>query len=110
MIDKTVLNDLKQLLGNDFTLLIDAFFGDAEPIMVSLNDMLVMDCDSVAQVSHSLKSISQNVGAISLSMMAAQLEQEARNGDVPDFEFKIQELSAMYQQVKNELKSMMADL
>ena len=110
VIDKTVLNDLKQLLGNDFTLLIDAFFGDAEPIMVSLNDMLVMDCDSVAQVSHSLKSISQNVGAISLSMMAAQLEQEARNGDVPDFEFKIQELSAMYQQVKNELKSMMADL
>ncbi|MFT2099269.1 PAS domain S-box protein [Marinomonas sp. 2405UD66-6] len=110
VIDKAVLNDLKQLLGNDFTLLIDAFFGDAEPIMVSLNDMLVMDCESVAKVSHSLKSISQNVGAISLSTMAAQLEQEARNGDVPDFVLKTQELSAMYQQVKNELQSMMADL
>lgn len=110
VVDTAALNNLKQLLGDDFTLLIEAFSGDAEPIIASLGTMSVLDCDRVAQLAHSLKSISQNVGANTLSMMATQLEQEARSGAVPDFALKAQEMGVMYHQVERELQNIMADL
>jgi len=111
IIDESVLNELKVLLGNDFTLLIDAFFDDAQNIMVSFDKMLSKEDEAdyvlVSRLAHSLKSVSQNVGAMTMSSMAAQLEQESRQGDVPDLKAKLQEILSMYQNVKNKLQGML---
>lgn len=109
--NESVLNELKVLLGSDFTLLIDAFFDDAKSIMASFDKMLSEESDidyvAVSRLAHSLKSVSQNVGAMTMSSMAAQLEQESRQGDVPDLKAKLQEILSMYQNVKNKLQGML---
>ena len=111
VIEESVLNELKILLGDDFVLLIDAFFGDAENIITSFDDMLRHEDNSnhetIAKLAHSLKSVSQNVGAMTMSAMAAQLEQEGRQGNIPELNSKLQEILVMYQKVKNILKGMM---
>jgi CheY-like chemotaxis protein/HPt (histidine-containing phosphotransfer) domain-containing protein len=111
VIDESVLNELKMLLGDDFTLLIDAFFDDVDSIMVSFDQMLnedgEADCESISRLAHSLKSVSQNVGAMTMSSMAAQLEQEARQMEVPRLNAKLREILAMYQSVKIKLRGML---
>jgi CheY-like chemotaxis protein/HPt (histidine-containing phosphotransfer) domain-containing protein len=114
VIDESVLNDLKAILGDDYLLLIDAFFSDADSIIDAFNKMIekgdMSDYTSVSQLSHSLKSISQNVGAMTLSSMAAQLELESRQDDVPKLQAKLGALIVMYQNVKNELQRIAAGL
>jgi CheY-like chemotaxis protein/HPt (histidine-containing phosphotransfer) domain-containing protein len=114
VIDESVLNDLKAILGDDYLLLVDAFFSDADSIIDAFNKMIekgdMPDYTSVSQLSHSLKSISQNVGAMALSSMAAQLELESRQDDVPKLQAKLGALIVMYQNVKNELQRIVAGL
>tara|TARA_R110000744_G_scaffold127246_2_gene233953 strand:- start:6402 stop:9149 length:2748 start_codon:yes stop_codon:yes gene_type:complete len=114
VIDESVLNDLKAILGDDYLLLVDAFFSDADSIIDAFNKMIekgdMPDYTSVSQLSHSLKSISQNVGAMALSSMAAQLELESRQVDVPKLQAKLGALIVMYQNVKNELQRIVAGL
>jgi two-component system sensor histidine kinase/response regulator len=114
VIDESVLNDLKAILGDDYLLLIDAFFSDADSIIDAFNKMIekgdISDYTSVSQLSHSLKSISQNVGATTLSSMAAQLELESRQDDVPKLQAKLVALIVMYQNVENELQRIAAGL
>jgi HPt (histidine-containing phosphotransfer) domain-containing protein len=114
VIDESVLNDLKAILGDDYLLLIDAFCSDADSIIDAFNKMIekgdMPDYTSVSQLSHSLKSISQNVGAMTLSSMAAQLELESRQDDVPKLQAKLGALIVMYQNVKNELQRIVAGL
>lgn len=111
IIDESVLNELKTLLGEDFVLLIDAFYEDADSITNSFDEILnhegEADYGSIARLAHSLKSVSQNVGAMTMSSMAAQLEQEGRQSDVPELDVKLREILAMYQNVKNKLQAML---
>ncbi len=108
VIEESVLDDLKAILADDFLLLIDAFYSDADNIIASFNKMLeegdVSDYKSVSQLSHSLKSITQNVGAMALSSMAAQIEQESSQEAVQNLSAKLGELITMYHSVKRELQ------
>jgi two-component system, sensor histidine kinase and response regulator len=91
--------------------LIDAFFDDAKSIMASFDKMLSEESDidyvAVSRLAHSLKSVSQNVGAMTMSVMAAQLEQESRQGVVPELNTKLREILAMYQNVKTKLQDLL---
>ena len=114
VVDASVLSELKVVLGEDFRLLLAAFFEDADNIISSFEAMLSSpnesDNDTVSRLSHSLKSISQSVGAMALSSMATQLELESRQGHVSKLDEKIPELVAMYYDVKNELEKIVAEL
>ncbi|ETX11666.1 hypothetical protein MUS1_10055 [Marinomonas ushuaiensis DSM 15871] len=114
VVDVSVLDELKVVLGEDFRLLLAAFFEDADTIISTFEAMLSSpdepDNNSVSRLSHSLKSISQSVGAMTLSLMATELELESRQGHVPKLDEKIPELAAMYYDVKNDLKKIVAEL
>ncbi|MBJ7539040.1 PAS domain S-box protein [Marinomonas transparens] len=113
LLDRQVLNELKALLRSDFPLLIDAFFADADSALnyfESLDGVESVDLNEVFARSHSLKSISQNVGAMELSKAAAKLEKESRQGDVPKLDEQLRDLIAMYHGVKRELKTLVAEL
>ena len=112
IIDETALNELKVILGDDFVLLVEAFFADADSILASFDKILMeddgVDCGLISRLAHSLKSISQNVGAMTMSSMAAQLEREGREGDVPELHMKLREVLAMYREVKDKLQDMLS--
>lgn len=111
VLDESVFNELKVLLGDDFTLLIEAFFADADSITTSFDKMQreegSANYESIFRLAHSLKSVSQHVGAMAMSLMAAQLEQEGRQGNVPELNAKLREILAMYGKVKNKLQRML---
>ena len=108
IIDNSILNELKSVLSDDYLLIIEAFYSDADGIVDSFKAMEeegVADYKAISQLSHSLKSTSQNVGAVALSSMAAQLESESRKGDVSKLKVKLGELIDMYQAVKTKLQT-----
>jgi len=111
VVDESVLNELKVLLGEDFALLIEAFFADADSIAAKFEGMLNHEDkashEAIAKLAHSLKSVSQNVGAMTMSAMAEQLEQEGWQGDIPELGVKLKEILMMYQRVRSVLKDMM---
>ncbi len=111
-IDVSVLEELKQALGDDVQLLVNAFYEDVDQIMDDFNkiDFSENEFENITRLSHSLKSVSQNVGAISLSEMAAKLEVEGRLGQVVSFDQDVKNMLITYQKVKNELQRVMANL
>lgn len=112
IINEAALDELKMILGDDFILLIEAFFADADSILDSFEKMLTedgnVDYALISRLAHSLKSVSQNVGAMTMSLMAAQLEKEGREGDVPELPAKLRELLTTYHEVKNTLQDMLS--
>ncbi|PYF84644.1 PAS domain S-box-containing protein [Marinomonas alcarazii] len=112
IINEVALGELKMILGDDFVLLVEAFYADADSILGSFEEILKqdgdIDCEHISRLAHSLKSISQNVGAMTMSSMAAQLEKEGREGEIPELHTKLQELLAMYHEVKNKLQDILS--
>ncbi|BDX02640.1 hypothetical protein MACH16_13880 [Marinomonas pontica] len=113
-IDTGVLVELKALLGNDFLLLLEAFYSDADQITASFSDMLKRpdepDYDAIHKLAHSLKSVSLSVGARLLSSMAEQLEKESRQQDIPELSAKLRDIIDRYHLAKNELKKIVVTL
>ncbi|TYL47963.1 Hpt domain-containing protein [Marinomonas sp. IMCC 4694] len=114
LIDEAVILELKTVLAEDFLLLVDAFFEDADRITESfykiLSHEVALDYTALFQLSHSLKSVSQSMGAMRLSSMVGQLEQESRQKAVPELTEKLHEISMTYQNTKNELQRVVASL
>ncbi|MBR7889881.1 PAS domain S-box protein [Marinomonas sp. A79] len=115
VIAKSVLADLKAVLGDDFLLLVSAFTDDADAIMATFQAVLVeesrsVDADVLMRSAHSLKSISLSVGALQLSSMAKQLEQESKGGAVLLLNEKLTEILACYQRTKAELQNLVVTL
>ncbi|MEL0635678.1 PAS domain S-box protein [Marinomonas sp. TI.3.20] len=86
-LDLTVLDELKDVLGDDVSMLFDAFYEDADSIVMILEKenkkkTSQVDLDVVSRAAHSMKSISQNLGGRGLSALSAQLESIARQGKV----------------------------
>ncbi|KZN12739.1 PAS domain S-box protein [Marinomonas sp. TW1] len=111
-IDVSILQELKQALGDDVHLLVNAFYADVDQIMEGFAKIVYPEneFENITHLSHSLKSVSQNVGAMSLSEIAAKLEVESRLGQLVNFDQDVKNMMITYQKVKNELPRVMANL
>lgn len=115
VMEKSTLVDLKSILGDDFLLLVSAFTDDADAIMASFQSVVYQSeydvaLDVITRSAHSLKSISLSVGALRLSSMAKQLEQDGRSGAVLLLNEKLTEILACYQLTKTELQNLVVTL
>ncbi|BFM48072.1 PAS domain S-box protein [Marinomonas sp. THO17] len=112
VIDISVLHGLKEALGGDIRLLVNAFFEDTESLMSRFDEIHYSSeaAEKISQLAHSLKSVSQNVGAMALSELAARLEIQGREGEIMDYAQQAKNLKVMYQKVKNELNRVMVEL
>jgi len=63
--------------------------------------------DSVHRAAHSLKSASMNVGATKLAHLAQELEKMGREGRLDDADATLQEIDAIYPQVRDALSTLM---
>ncbi len=83
-IDKTVLDVLKDAMGEDFAELIPAFTDSCDTIMIDLEKAFKnQDIETLQRNAHSLKSSCANMGALNLSASAQKLEENAKNGEIP---------------------------
>jgi HPt (histidine-containing phosphotransfer) domain-containing protein len=80
---KETILQLKELLGEDFTVLVSAFEQDNRQILESIEQLIEQnDAKQVSREIHSVKGASSNLGAIELASLCQKLEAEAKAGDL----------------------------
>ena len=83
VLDQKVLNDLREVVEEEFGTILRGFIDHAPVLQVDLDAGLATgDITALVRPAHSLKSSSANVGAMRLSELARTVEHAARQGDM----------------------------
>lgn len=87
-LDPTAMARLLEITGDDVAFvdeLVDTFLADAAAQVEALRGAsAAADAAGIVRPAHSLKSNSQNVGAVTLAELCRSLEADGRAGRVPD--------------------------
>ena len=78
-IDQAVVQELLEVMGDGFAGLVHVYFEDTPKLLERLREAVDMtDHDAIAEITHSLKSSSANLGALPLAELAKRAEIDAR--------------------------------
>jgi HPt (histidine-containing phosphotransfer) domain-containing protein len=108
-LDAEIVNDLQDLMGNDYHSLIRIYLEDSPKLIQQLQTALNRkDIVALVAPSHTLKSSSANLGALKLSKIAMAIEKSARNGDLELPARETPALVSEYEKVKAALAEIIA--
>lgn len=86
-IDMSVHAGIRNLMGDEFAELIDAYLEDTAGFVRLMREACNSEDYKALHVSaHSMKSSSANIGAMRLSALAKELELQVRSGNPVDVE------------------------
>jgi HPt (histidine-containing phosphotransfer) domain-containing protein len=101
VIDEQMWAELKDIMEEDFGLLLETFLSDAEERLVCLGEAIdVMDAAALRESAHSFKGSCGNIGAMRLSSMASSLEQQVASIDWAVAKTSLVEMQREYLQVQ----------
>lgn len=81
VLDYTIIESMRKAIGKVFDDLIPAYIEQSDGMVMELKEKLDEgDMEVVERHAHSLKSSSNNLGAVNLSEMSRVLEDDARAG------------------------------
>src|SRR5690606_28800337 len=81
VLDIEMLDELRQIAGDDAAAIVSLFLEDAPRLVRQLEQAsIVPDLDAMGEAAHALKSSSANIGALALSAVARRIENGARSG------------------------------
>ncbi len=104
-LDRQVLDDLIDIMGDEYLELISIYLEDAPKSLSELQRAAAAgDVAALVAPAHSLKSTSANLGAMTLSHLAKEVETEARLGRTENPTAKVQAMMDEFQQVMAELE------
>ena len=84
-IDRAVLNELYEIMEEDFVSVIQSYLKSAPNLMHGVREAVQnRDMDALVKNAHPLKSSSANVGALELSALSKELEFKGRENDTSD--------------------------
>jgi HPt (histidine-containing phosphotransfer) domain-containing protein len=109
-VDQEVIQDLLEMMGNEFTDLVRVYLEDT-PKSIGLLERAAArgDVEGMIAPAHSLKSTSANLGALRLSDMAKRMEHGARSSQLGgEPMLMVAEVSSEFQRVAGELKRLLA--
>lgn len=94
--------------GEEFLIeLIDVYLDDTPVRLAQLRQALDGgDTETVTREAHTLKSSSANVGAMTLSAVARQVELAGRNGQLESLSAEVSRLSDVFARVKSTLEAL----
>lgn len=105
-IDNNAITALKELMGDAFGLIITTFINDTGSLVYSLTELKDQhNLEVFIRNSHSIKSSAANLGAIQLSLLAADLEAQGKAGDISNTTDQINNLIAEFDKASTELKT-----
>ena len=110
VLDTDVVRDLLDVMGDEFTDLVRVYLEDTAKAVAALEQAASRgDIEGLIAPSHSLKSTSANLGALSLSELAKRLEHGARGGTLGDEAPRVvAEIQRTFQRVNIELNALLA--
>ncbi len=103
---KETIEQLKQLLGDEFSVLVSAFEQDNRKHIDSIEQLI--DNDEAEQVSrqvHSIKGASSNLGALELASVCQQLEAQAKAGDLSNAKELLSQIKVEFEKAIKVLQS-----
>ena len=107
-IDETVLNELMDIMGAEISDLVAAYLEDAPKLIDSMRAAAnEQDTAGLVAPAHTLKSTSANLGAMTLSELAKDIEHQARKGAVSDPSASVQKVEDQYAVVTRELSRLL---
>jgi histidine phosphotransfer protein HptB len=105
-LDYDTLNTLKQVMEDDFQLLIDTFRQDSLDRLTKLRELTQgTDADLIRRAAHSFKGSSSNIGALELSALCAALEKKALAGNLHGLAEDLQCIEQEFLRVQRLLES-----
>lgn len=103
-IDQQALATLKEVMEDDFALLVHTFLQDSENRLKILKDLVAApDAESLRRTAHSFKGSCSNVGAPLLASYCAELEKKGLKQDFTDLQSDLDKILNEYEQVKTLL-------
>jgi histidine phosphotransfer protein HptB len=106
-LDKQALSTLKDVMEDDFSLLINTFLQDSESRLKTLDSLIDSDNqDAIRRAAHSFKGSCSNVGAPALASLCAELEKKAVANDLDNIKQDIDSIKTEYEIVKGLLRSL----
>ena len=110
VLDADVVRDLVEVMGAEFTDLVRVYLEDTPKSIMQLEKAAASgNNEGLIAPSHSLKSTSANLGALSLSELAKRLEHGARAGDLgEETPVLVAEVGRTFARVNAELQSLLA--
>ena len=80
-VDRELVDELREVMGEGFTALVDSFRADGETRLEALRQHLAEgDAEALRQQAHSFKGSSGNVGAREVAGLCLELEEQAQQG------------------------------
>ena len=99
-IDQNVLAELKEIMAEDFTILVDTYLNDSRKHLQTLKRAFCgRNWVELNRGAHSLKGSSGNIGANRLSALCAQVEQLALTERSAQIEGLLTQVEQEYQSV-----------
>ena len=107
-INKEMIEELKELMEEDFPLLINTFLEDSEKRLVDLNLALAEgNANEVRELAHGFKGSSANLGAEKLAEISSVLETMGRTDELSGSESQFKELDNEYKIISEYFKSLL---
>ena len=108
-IDYDMLEELKEIMEDEFLELLRAFLSDSEMRIKSLKVAYsANDHENARKIAHSFKGSSGNIGAHNLSQMCKQFEELAKNGRTSDAGSLLAGLETEFDSVSSELQNVVS--
>lgn len=105
-IDLNNLNMLKEIIGDELVDILNIFLETTPDNIAQLKEAVaVKDINKVQSLSHNIKGSSANIGANQLSILGAELEQQAKNNDTEAFTDSMNKIIIEAKSVESALKS-----
>jgi CheY-like chemotaxis protein/HPt (histidine-containing phosphotransfer) domain-containing protein len=105
MIDRTVLEELYEIMEDEFVSVLESYLKSAPGLMYGIRDAVKsLDMDALVKSAHPLKSSSANVGAMELSVLARDLELKGRENSSDGLVESYNQTANIYRRTISELK------
>ncbi|MDQ7050960.1 MAG: Hpt domain-containing protein [Enterobacterales bacterium] len=106
-VDKKMLQDLTEIMGDDMKLLITSYIQDSQNKIAEWASLdIVKQQNEIYRMAHSLKGSSRNVGAMLFADYCEKVETLARQESLTSKDFSIEQLRCLFDAVHTELKQM----
>lgn len=104
IVDRDTLEELRDVMEDEFSLLIDTFIQDAPGRIAELRSVHASDdIAGLEKPAHTLKGSSSNIGAPKLSSICAALVDGVRAGDPGDVDAAIADIEQAFLELKDVL-------
>lgn len=107
IIEEKLLDDLRELIGGDTDALrelIETFLEEGREMVLEMNQSLEgQNLDVLRRCAHSMKSSSQDFGALELSEMNAALESQCKNDWPPSASEQVSAIAIKFDAVSDAL-------